>query len=334
MRTIQATSEICVADMWRIGADLPNRANTALTRPRTSLQGYTNSAGDKSAWVIVAAEESKGLGKFFFRHDSTGDGFAEPCTEVESETDPTCTEEIGKNQWYFSFDMGTPDTSAGIDQPTSLVENLVNQGNMLNQGEVYWETGELFGLMKGEDREDYGDYNFDIVNTEIARRASLLVQGIGKAQASANGLVAMPSWKQGTMRQGGPADTMLRRIVLQPLCESENTDSCFDPTEDNPYAFENMVCGTWLIEPDTNPYYPGGVCADPATNLSGVIPDTCIDDGEGGASILCPTVDFGVGTYGAGYPESDPAGCGSGRRRPDPRADLASVPIGRHSADF
>ncbi len=32
--------------------------------------------------------------------------------------------------------------------------------------------------------------------------------------ASENDLVAIPSWKQGTMRQGGPADTMLRRIVL------------------------------------------------------------------------------------------------------------------------
>ncbi len=47
-------------------ADLPNRANTASTRPRTSLQGYDASATDKSAWVIVAAEESKGLGKYFF----------------------------------------------------------------------------------------------------------------------------------------------------------------------------------------------------------------------------------------------------------------------------
>ena len=34
-----------------------------------------------------------------------------------------------------------------------------------------------------------------------------------------------------------------------------------------------MECETYLIEPDTNPYYPGGVCADPAINLSGVVPD-------------------------------------------------------------
>ena len=92
------------------------------------------------------------------------------------------------------------------------------------------------------------------------------------------------------MRQGGPADTMVRRFVLPDV---------FDPAVDNPYAFENMVCDSWLIDPDTNPYYPGGVCADPAINLSGVVPDTCWDD-DTGASVPCPTVDFTTSTYGIG----------------------------------
>jgi len=285
-------SEICVVDTDGDGvADLPNRANTALTRPRLSLQGYEADAttGDKSAWVIVAAEESKGLGKYFFTPDNDADGYAQPCTEGD---DLPCTEEIGKNQWYFSFDMGTPDTSAGIPEPNSLVNNLVFQGNMLNQGEVYWESGELFGLMSTLDMEDFDPYNFDILNTEIARRASILVQSTAKATASTNGLTAISSWKQGPMRQGGPADTMLRRFVV-PTGYVEGIAT-------NPYAFENMVCDTYLIDPDVNPYYPGGVCADPATNLSAVIPDTCVDDGDGGASIPCPTVDFTSSTYGIG----------------------------------
>ena len=414
-------SEICVADTNDDGvADLPNRANTALTRPRTSLQGY-DADGDTipdSAWVVVAAEESKGLGKYFFE-PSTDGLLAISCEEDSSET---CTEEIGKNQWYFSFDMGTPDTSAGIGKPNSLVENLVSQGDMLNQGEVYWETGELFGLMKTLDMEDYGDFNFDILNTEIARRASILVQSVGKATASANGLAAIISWKQGTMRQGGPADTMLRRFIVPvgyggygcPVVDDPDgltiTSASWDNgekqlhvggegadgiektkvlvrnamTEDlvgarketddedanpyptdfdfylnintqqdsvpcavqaadevkegevvygpwievenapvdcelsvpevcttdggsvvstgidvNPYAFENMECETFLIEPDTNPYYPGGVCADPAINLSGVVPDTCLDDDDG-SDTPCPTVDFDGSTYGIG----------------------------------
>jgi hypothetical protein len=204
---------ICVADSFDAieGADLPNRANTALTRPRLGLQGEDED-GDgiyDSAWVIVAAEESKGLGNTFFEPDGlTGefDGYADPCEEGSS---LSCTEEIGKNQWYYSFDMGTPDTSAGIGDPDSLVSNLVSQGNMLNQGEVYWETGELVGWMSTEDIVDYGDYNFDILNTEIARRASLLVQPVDKYSS----LRAIASWKQGPMRQGGPADTMLRRFL-------------------------------------------------------------------------------------------------------------------------
>ncbi len=284
----QEITKVCVVDSDGDGtADLPNRANTAATRPRLSLQGYD--AGDsKSAWVVVAAEESKGLGGWFFEPTDSSDGFANPCDEEAGGA--SCAEDIGKNQWYFSFDMGTPDTSAGFDQPNSLVNNLVSQGNMLNQPEVHWETGEFFGLMSTADMEDYGDYNFEIATTEIARRASLLVQPISKAMASNNGLVAIASWKQGPMRQGGPADTMFRRFVLP---------GTFDPAVDNPYAFENMECEEFLIEPDTNPYYPGGVCADPATNLSGVVPDTCIDDDTGGF-VPCPTVEFTTSTYGIG----------------------------------
>jgi hypothetical protein len=72
-----------------------------------------------------------------------------------------------------------------------------------------------------------------------------------------------------------------------------------DSIDYNPYAFENMECETFLIEPQTNPYYPGGVCADPAINLSAVVPDTCYDDGDG-AEVPCPTVDFTESTFGIG----------------------------------
>jgi len=168
---------ICVSE-----DGLPNIANTGSTRPRTSLQKSEAGAG----WVIVAAEESKGLGAFFYYPDGT------EC--VEDREDPLCQEEIGKNQWYFSFDMGTPDTSADLTE-TSLVKNLVSQGNMLNQPEVYWETGEFYPLMDTSVMWEFPDYNFYIYNTEIARRSSLLVQSTAKAGAS--GLVAIPSWKQG-----------------------------------------------------------------------------------------------------------------------------------------
>lgn len=272
---------------------LPNIANTASTRPRLSLQGYSsaNDGVTDSAWVILATEESKGLGRYAFLPDGT------PCNAEDPESSPDCTADIGKNQWYFSFDMGDPATSATAGEPYGLVQNLVNQGNMLNQPEVDWRTGEFYPVTNTIDMWDFGAYNFDLYNTEIARRASILVQPIAKAEGSNNKLLAIMSWKQGAMRQGGPADTMLRRFVL-PFGYSEGIAN-------NPYAFTNMVCDpiggsdSWILNPGDNPYYPDGLCGAPATNLSGAVPDTCKDD-ETGALVACPTVDFTSSTYGIG----------------------------------
>jgi hypothetical protein len=286
-----STGLICVND-----DGLPNIANTASTRPRTSLQGYSslNDGTIDSAWVIVAAEESKGLGRYAFLPGGT------PCEDVRPDDpayDPDCGADIGKNQWYFSFDMGDPRTLDTAFHPNGLVQNLVKQGNLLNQPEVYWFTGEFYPVLNTSLMWDFGTYNYDLYNTEIARRSSLLVQPISKALNSTSGILATPSWKQGAMRQGGPADTMLRRIVLPDLYT--------EGLNNNPYAFSNMECepvgasGGWILTDGSNPYYPDGICLAPATNLSGVVPDTCKDD-DTGALIACPTVTFGGSTFGAG----------------------------------
>ncbi len=394
---------------------LPNIANTAATRPRTALQGY-DSDGDgavDSGWVIVATEESKGLGRYAFLPDGT------PCDEEAEDASPDCGADIGKNIWYFSFDMGDPTTSATADEPNGLVKSLVSQGNLLNQPEIDWRTGKFYPVINTAEMWDFGDYNYDLYNTEIARRSSLLSQGISKAVGSLSGLTALPSWKQGAMNQGGPADTMFRRITLPdgyggcpitvdpdgpyftkgrvnrldrlrvegggldgrprtrvtirnavtgeqlakrlsdiepdfafgfkitgddnvlqesevpcaiqvsdgraenwgPIWEVTNApEGCSGPLpaactagaatvvaasdtlpgiEVNPYAFANMECESWLVGAGTNPYYPGGICGAPATNLSGVVPDTCKDDGTG-EPVDCPTVDFSSSTFGIG----------------------------------
>ncbi len=414
---------------------IPLVANTASTRPRLGLKGF-DSDGDgavDSAWAVFASEESKGLGAFFFYADT-----GEACTEgdpARTVGDYTylCEEaDIGKNQWYYSYNMGEPATSANLEKygKYSLVANVVSQGNLLNQPEVDWRTGEYYPVLNTVNMWNFsanGGTDFDMYNTEIARRASLLIQGIGKAQASENGLLVMSSWKQGAMNQGGPADTMLRRIVLpdgygddtggvcsidenidvaQPVvtdafykttstgaarlivtvtgydgdaatkirlrnavnlddygyarsvdetgdfiayainadtwteipCAIQAADwdgtpqygpwiaisnpnaipggcvgaiptACSDdiatlaatPTGTlvNPYDFENMVCDTWLVGPGENPYYPGGVCGTPATNLSAVVPDTCVDSADG-STLECPVMDYNQGTFGVG----------------------------------
>ena len=261
---------------------LPNVANTASTRPRLSLQARdTDGDGETdSAWVVVVAEEDKGFGRYFFQNDEeyTEGGTATPCTD---ETADNCeTADIGKNVWYYSFDMGHPATSADTSD-TGLVANLVSQGNMLNQAESNWRTGGLYLPMDTADMWDFSnggaDYNFLIYRTEIARRGSLLVQSVAKAAASTSGLTAMPAWKQGLMNQGGPADVMVRRIT--------NAGA-----SDNPYDFANIACATWQVEPGTNPYYPKGLCADPAINLSGTTPYVC-EQGSQSTNPDCPTID-------------------------------------------
>jgi len=248
-----AEGEICVND-----DGLPNIANTGSTRPRTSLQGRDENDDGvyEGAWVIVAAEESKGLGRYTF----TPDG--QPCEELPPDDpayNPDCLADIGKNQWYFSFDMGAPDSSATADKEFGLVQNLVSQGNMLNQPEVDWRTGELYPVINTLDMWDFELYNFDMYNTEIARRSSLLVQSVEKACNSTSGLVAISSWKQGAMRQGGPADVMLRRFVAP--CATEPTGVC---DSDNPGP------GPGGVQPtiDTATWDPESCYLDEATGLT------------------------------------------------------------------
>ncbi len=109
-----------------------------------------------------------------------------------------------------------------------------------------------------------------LYDTEIARRASLMVQAPGKVAASASGLAAMPLFKQGVINQGGPADIMGRRFVAP---------EGFDPTVDNPFDKANMACENWAFTDGSNPNYLDGLCLDPAINLSGTIPVDC--DGVG-----------------------------------------------------
>ena len=282
-------SEICVA-----ANGLPNVGNTAATRPRLAMYGYDTRSPKKlgdsvidSAFVAVVLEEDKGLGAFTF--DANG----EPCTQ-DGNSDPDCfTFDDGKNIKYFTFSMSIGDTVGGKSQDT-LLANLTFPGHQLNQPEVDWQSGYFYPPRNTLDFWDFDAYNFNIYNTEIARRGSWLGQDIYKVHKdtskATSGLLAFPTWKQGQMNQGGPADVMARRILLPKNWKLTN--------DGNPYAFRNMACTT--LGETANPYYPGGLCLDSAINLSAVIPDTC-QDSETGALMACPQVDLSAGTtFGIG----------------------------------
>jgi hypothetical protein len=304
------TSDICIS------ADgLPNLGNTAATRPRLNTFGYDSTGKVKgavidNAFVTLILEEDKGLGKWGFVEAADGTvDYTMPC---DPEADPAiegCVPfDEGKNIWYHSFSMSLTDDMAARPRD-GLLDNLTSHGNMLNQPEVNWQTGEFYGaadtLHMWDFTTDYegaatGLDNYEIYNTEIARRGSLLGQDIDKVHVATskakNGLLALPTWKQGTMNQGGPADVMSRQIIIP----KGWTVRSGGPNGGNPYAFRNMACETWAFEDGSNPQYPEGVCLEPAVNLSGSIPDTCYDS-ETGEAIACPAVDLAQGTtFGVG----------------------------------
>ncbi|MBK5941988.1 hypothetical protein CCR96_22650 [Halochromatium roseum] len=292
-------SDICVTEYG-----LPLVGNIAATRPRLGLFGYDSDKDDivDSAFVVFEAEESKGLGAFGFDSETS-----DTCDPEESDTCIAFDE--GKNLWYYSFNMElTGDNDGNFSSKLdldSLLANLGGHGNQLNQPEVDWTRGEFYPVANTASFWDFGDYNYEIWNTEIARRGSLLdqdsgllAQDIDKALKSKSRLVALPSWKQGIMNQGGPADVMARRILFK----VKN----WKPKDGNPYAFRNMDCNEWKYgrgkqngKPE-NAYYPDGLCMDSAINLSGFIPDTCTDSqGEPDNRVACPNVNWeGSTTFG------------------------------------
>ena len=261
--------------------DLPNLANTAASRPQLSLQPRDSDADGitDDAWVIVVAEESKGLDDFFFHNDEAWNGqvtgTGTPCEEIQE----TCqTADIGKNIWWFSFNLGSPATSEGIDVEYGLVENLLYQGDQLNAPEVNWRTGTYYPLMDTADMWNFEEYNHVIFNTEIARRSGMLSQSLPKARTGDSGLVAFPLWKEGLIPGGGPADILGRRFTVDPT---------LNEIESNPYDFRNLICeGRMEFDNESNPYYPKGLCLYATVNLTGSTPLGC--EVSGSSDGICP----------------------------------------------
>jgi hypothetical protein len=234
-----ATLTVCKTEDGRV-----MNGRVASTRVRLNLKGYTPTGAtdiyedgvlDISAWVIMAAEETKALG------DQLIDPYGNP---AENPID------IGKDVWYYSFDMFNHD--------------YVAQGGMLNQPATCspWTVGADYEC----DEYEFFPVQIDPLNegefylTEIARRFALTTNSVQAAVDSESGLAAMLIYKQGIINQGGPADIFLRRVIIP---------DGFDPAVDNPYAYENMACDEWAYTDGSNPNYLKGLCLSPAINISG-----------------------------------------------------------------
>jgi len=263
-------TDMCIAEDGRL-----MRGNTAATRCRVNLRGY-DTDGDEvndSAWVVLAYEESKGLGE-------------------EEDMDPQELIEkvdMGKNIWYHSFDIRNPE--------------LVSQGLMLNMPAVYPADGDFSMAPRlNPATYDVGNHTYTFMDidpdpvyeeqagqsttlyqAEIARRFSLISQPAKDAGPS--GTVAFALWKQGIIRQGGPADVMARRFIIP---------DDFDPAEDNPFNYDNMECSTKLFEDETNPRYVKGLCIAPPTAMSATSLVECERDGT---NVQACTEEFPFNAY-------------------------------------
>ncbi len=205
--------EICVADDGRVMV-----GRVAATRVRLNLKPYTRADGSKSAWLVMAAEETKAMG------DVLVDPYGNP-TE-----DPI---DIGKEMWYHAFDP----FKSGADEYMVAQGGLLNQPSSCSPWTVYPDDTvatctpyEFFPLQT--DPLNNAPYYL----TEISRRFALATNSVSQAMSSASGLSAVLIYKQSIINSGGPADIVIRRVIIP---------DDFDPAMDNPYAFENMECAGW-----------------------------------------------------------------------------------------
>ncbi len=298
------TLNICVTEdgRWMIG-------RVGSSRVRMVIKPYTppnppdrdgDGVPDASAWLSLAAEETKALGI---------------TVEEGEEFDPV---DIGKDMFYYSFDFAKPynlhvNTTLDVADSSPYV---VQQGGMLNQparcSPYFITTDQTHPDISCPEPGAFYDTEIDPITgyeyylTEISRRFALTLNNISNItnhDLNESGLAGILIYKQGIIWQGGPADIMLRRLVVP---------DDFDASTDNPFAFENMECENpdgssgWVYPTDitgqfpVNPYYLKGLCTAPAINISGSTIVTC--DGATGndaCAAIFPVADDGT------IPDSD-----------------------------
>jgi hypothetical protein len=176
--------------------------DTGASRPNLNLQTYTRADGTKSAWAIVAYEETKGLGGGNPEHTGEGDYGDEYAPEE------------GKNVIYHSFDFQNPDVVSG--------GHIVNLPEIDENGNPVYVVDEL-----GNPILDFQG-NLQLAY-ENARRPRFIMQS--KSGMGPSRTIMVLLYKEGMEGKGRPSDIMMRRVVV-PLT---------DKSADNPYRFSNFV---------------------------------------------------------------------------------------------
>ncbi len=272
----------------------PLDGNTGASRANLFLQTYTKPDGTKSAWAIMAYEETKGVG--LGPPEDTGTG-GEP--QDGSGYDPLETfPDEGKNAIYHSFDFQNPD--------------LVSAGTILNLPETDDLTGDPIYVLEvpcfGSDENglcivnpDAGEQILDwrgqpILAYENARRPRFILQSKAAAFGGAlvdgsfkepgnSGTVLIVLYKEGEEGAGRQSDIIARRCVVKDPAGVIRGGNPWSPNNFLPHAVGDLRQGergvqnvstvtplvTW-INPDRDPEAKGDgtkVCTweQPETNL-------------------------------------------------------------------
>jgi hypothetical protein len=272
--------------------------NTSATRPNLFLQTYTKPDGSKSAWAIMAYEETKGLGSG--PPDTVGEGSG---SEDGSGYDPyEAFPDNGKNAIYHSFDFQNPDLVSG-----GTILNLPetdDDGNVLYVSETeYSGSNPIYdgeGNITGYDPIPNPDY--DPTNPESnyildwkgepqlayenARRPRFILQSKsaafggtkpdGSFKAPNNsGTVLLVLYKEGEEGAGRPTDIMARRCVVRDADGNILTGNPWAPKNFLPGAqnLSTVMPGTTWINPDRDESAKG----DGVKVCDWTQPEECLD---------------------------------------------------------
>ena len=205
--TAGASKLVCVASDGRL-----LDGDVYASRPMLQLQPYTKSDGTKSAWALLAYEESKGLGHSLAaaEHVDTDNPVDEIIGEQPDETgqEKPIKQDIGKNMMYHSFDFTQPDLVApghivnlpalcgGLyptycDDPKTpdVIETDLREPDLhLRPQASRCRSTLTTSSMRDNDPETPDEWipddtKFLQFRTEIARRARFIVQSPGKMGA-------------------------------------------------------------------------------------------------------------------------------------------------------
>ena len=219
--------------------------------------------------MLLGYEESKGLGHSLAasEHDNPVDEIIGEQPDDTGQEKPV-KQDLGKNVIYHSFDFTQPDlVSPGhiinlpalcgglyptyCDDPKTPDVIETDLDNPACTCTADQPVPLYFDKLVDRDGDDTtpdewlpDETKFLQYRTEIARRVRFIAQSYGKMgpERTAGAII----YKQGQEGQGRPADVFIRRIDVPTTVDGRN----FNAKVDNPFAFENFECTTYLDESD------------------------------------------------------------------------------------